>query len=282
VLSIAGLSLARPVVGASGAVSVIMGAFAVRFYRTPLFITPRRRVQFPAAVILGAFLGLEVRRGLLDAFTTNAAGGVANWAHVGGFFAGAVVSFATGGVRQARRNVLMQRKADSPPEGEELLLELADIVRRDPDDGDACFRLAFELDRLAQEPEAAVRYYGSAIRTLSRQGNRRRAIEAYVAFARTHDLSRLDPSVHAIVATCYETTEQFEAALRVCELIAEVFPDRPAEAETALAEAMDIAANALRDLPRARAAAGRLLASFPGSPHTERARRLAAWGNGPV
>ncbi|MBX7167639.1 MAG: rhomboid family intramembrane serine protease [Pirellulales bacterium] len=83
-----------PVIGASGAVAAVLGAYAVTYpfaqIRTLLFLVIFFTViDLPALAVLGLwFLGqlLEARRAL----GMDLNGGVAWWAHVGGFAAGAL------------------------------------------------------------------------------------------------------------------------------------------------------------------------------------------------
>ncbi|MEX0586216.1 MAG: rhomboid family intramembrane serine protease [Pirellulales bacterium] len=85
----------RPVIGASGAVSAVLGGYAVMYPRARVrsllflfyFVTI---VELPALVVLGIwFLGQ-----LFDGLSQRAlgvGGGVAFWAHIGGFAAGALL-----------------------------------------------------------------------------------------------------------------------------------------------------------------------------------------------
>jgi len=77
-----------PVVGASGAVSTILGAYAVTWPRatvsTLIFFGFITVIEVPALAWLGIWFGGQ----LLDAFA-NRDLGVAVWAHIGGFVAGA-------------------------------------------------------------------------------------------------------------------------------------------------------------------------------------------------
>jgi membrane associated rhomboid family serine protease len=87
--------LLKPVIGASGAVSAVLGGYAIMYPRAQVrsllflfyFITV---VELPAWVVLGVwFLGQ-----LFDAFgqlSLGVSGGVAFWAHSGGFAAGAAL-----------------------------------------------------------------------------------------------------------------------------------------------------------------------------------------------
>jgi membrane associated rhomboid family serine protease len=85
---------AIPMVGASGAISGVMGAYIVLYPRVRIhmiiflgfFIT---RAVVPAYVMLGYWLLLQVLGGLPS--LGDEAGGVAFWAHAGGFLAGAVL-----------------------------------------------------------------------------------------------------------------------------------------------------------------------------------------------
>jgi membrane associated rhomboid family serine protease len=80
-----------PVVGASGAIAGVMGAYLVFFPRArvltiiPLFIFIQF-VYLPAFVVLIAWFGLQ--------FLTNVDSGVAVMAHIGGFVAGAAIALA--------------------------------------------------------------------------------------------------------------------------------------------------------------------------------------------
>jgi membrane associated rhomboid family serine protease len=90
-----------PTVGASGAISGVMGAFIVLFPRARvttlipalfLFFT----VQIPAFLMMGYWFLIQVFSGVASLGVSNQ-GGVAWWAHVGGFLLGA---FIAAGVRK--------------------------------------------------------------------------------------------------------------------------------------------------------------------------------------
>jgi membrane associated rhomboid family serine protease len=91
---IAGPTSAIPMVGASGAIGGVMGAYALLFPRAPVhmlvffgfFFT---RIVVPAFLVLGYWFVIQFASGFLSA--GSAAGQVAVWAHVGGFTAGIVL-----------------------------------------------------------------------------------------------------------------------------------------------------------------------------------------------
>lgn len=86
------LSSTLPAIGASGAISGVMGAYAVMFPRARvlmlffIFIVP-----VPAILVLGYWFALQFLAGL-GQFGQAATGGVAVWAHIGGFLIGLVIT----------------------------------------------------------------------------------------------------------------------------------------------------------------------------------------------
>jgi membrane associated rhomboid family serine protease len=87
-----------PMIGASGAISAVLGAYVVLF--------PRARIQslvflvffyeliaVPSVVVLGFWFALQLIDGFASlGLTAEASGGIAFWAHVGGFIAGVVMA----------------------------------------------------------------------------------------------------------------------------------------------------------------------------------------------
>ncbi|MEO8227886.1 MAG: rhomboid family intramembrane serine protease [Gemmatimonadota bacterium] len=85
-------SSAIPMVGASGAISGVMGAYVVLYPRVRIhtlivLIIFFTRVTLPAWVMLGYWFALQIFSGAMTYGSET--GGVAVWAHVGGFLAGA-------------------------------------------------------------------------------------------------------------------------------------------------------------------------------------------------
>ncbi len=87
-------------IGASGAIAGVLAAYLVLFpssqIRTVLvfgpFITLRR---VSALILIGFRFLIQLFNGVLSfGDATTSSGGVASWAHVGGFLSGLVVTFA--------------------------------------------------------------------------------------------------------------------------------------------------------------------------------------------
>ena len=104
--------IARPTIGASGAIAGVMGAY--------FFLFPYARVvtliiviffvdvvEIPAFFFLAFWFLLQFYSGTVSFGAQDAlSGGVAWWAHIGGFIAGILLLFAFGVRRTARRSWL--------------------------------------------------------------------------------------------------------------------------------------------------------------------------------
>jgi membrane associated rhomboid family serine protease len=102
-----------PSVGASGAIAGIMGAYLILYPRAmvqviilPIFFFP---FVVPAVVLMLVWFLTQLFSGLAEIGQTTAGSGVAWWAHVGGFAAGAIVMILT---RPRRRRL---RPVGPPP-----------------------------------------------------------------------------------------------------------------------------------------------------------------------
>jgi membrane associated rhomboid family serine protease len=91
-----------PALGASGAISGVMGAYAILYPRsrvlTLVFVF---LVPIPAVIILGYWFVLQFLAGI-SSLGMTANGGVAVWAHVGGFLLGMLITTMARGGRSTR------------------------------------------------------------------------------------------------------------------------------------------------------------------------------------
>ena len=86
-----------PNVGASGAIAGVLGAYILMFPQSRVnVLLGRQIVAMPAIIVLGMWIALQLFSGMGSiAYTdeTADAGGVAYMAHIGGFFAGFLLTF---------------------------------------------------------------------------------------------------------------------------------------------------------------------------------------------
>lgn len=113
-----------PTIGASGAIAGVMGAYLVLY--------PRARVQMlviwgpfldfvvlPAPFFLGYWFLLQFLQGSLQLGSRVATGGVAFWAHIGGFVAGVAVALllrAVDRLRPAAPTIVLRRRSVGRPQ----------------------------------------------------------------------------------------------------------------------------------------------------------------------
>lgn len=99
-----------PMVGASGAVAGVMGGYILLFPHAriltlvPIFIF-FTTVEVPAFLIIGYWVLIQLANAYLlgDGGMLNGGGGIAYFAHIGGFAAGAVLVLLLGGKERLRR-----------------------------------------------------------------------------------------------------------------------------------------------------------------------------------
>ena len=193
----------RPMIGASGAIAAVLGAFAVRFAQTPMrfayfffigFRILRGTFEARAWVMLGVWFANE----LLQAWWSGAGGlsdGTAYWAHVGGFACGAGAAFAlirSGIVERfiepkleekvtlARGNPVVQQALEARERGEPeaawtLLEAEARRAPRDPDVQLAFWDAAVSCGRAAEAAPGFARF----VRGLAASGELAQAARAW-------------------------------------------------------------------------------------------------------
>lgn len=192
------------VVGASGAIAGLMGAFLVRYFKARIkffyfIIFKAGTFKAPAYVMLPLWIALELK----DTFTTSTSdsGGVAFWAHIGGFFFGAVVgalvhftgigkllapkhvgrasSFGTG-------NAIYEAVAHlQEGESDEAIRKLKQRLDAVPSDEKACLALAKVYGEIGQR-QAEIAAYVRLIRVLMQKNKLNEALQAYSAVLETY------------------------------------------------------------------------------------------------
>jgi rhomboid family protein len=93
-----------PLVGASGAIAAVLGAYVVTFPRARVLsivflVVFFQLTEVPAVLVLGLWFVLQVVDGLASLGVEDVVGGVAIFAHIGGFVAGMLVGLLVRGVR---------------------------------------------------------------------------------------------------------------------------------------------------------------------------------------
>jgi len=185
-----------PLVGASGAISGVLGFYFVWFphnrVRLFVFLFPIIWNVFlvPARLVLALFLIVE---NLLPFFIQRGAGGVAHGAHIGGFLAGLVAAWVMNRVdhspRRASAGVPAPDEPDQPP------ADLADLIAhgRFAQAARTYFQLSPEASRRALSPHdtLALGYW------LMTNGHARPALAVYQRHLRDYPLGPGTAEAHA-------------------------------------------------------------------------------------
>ena len=109
-----------PTIGASGAIAGVMGAYFVLYPHARVvtlipIIFLIQIIELPAPLFLGIWFLMQFFEGTIDAIGSITSGlptgGVAWWAHIGGFVAGSVIAFGLRSVGETRPPV----ETPSPP-----------------------------------------------------------------------------------------------------------------------------------------------------------------------
>jgi len=102
-----------PMIGASGAIAGVLGAYIVFFPRARVltFVPVFFLLEVPAFVYVFVWFALEVVRASFSLGASTAEGGIAFFAHVGGFVAGVLLAAL---FRAARGRARRERSGDAP------------------------------------------------------------------------------------------------------------------------------------------------------------------------
>lgn len=281
--------LDMPVLGASGAISGVLGMYAVRFRRDKMGIG---NFNIPTVALLFAWLIFQVVFGIMQVSRAMEGFNYTNvdpndlglmcvgyWSHVGGFVFGMAAAWMM---------TLKESIAKSHPKHDELrrksLKEVARLyealIEADPEDAFSYAELGRVLAFTGDQSRSAASYLQS-IELYRKGGNREESLAAAEEALRFWPISSL-PSDVAFRFACYlEALGQYEEAESHFVLIANTAQGRP-EAEMALIKLGQVELDRLRQPERAIEALEQLLTEHPDSKWTvlaeqllSRARRVA-------
>ena len=218
-----------PIVGASGAVSAVVGVFAVRFYRTKVRIVGVP-AGVPAAALLAVVMGSEMVVALYRLTRPDAGIGqtTAHWAHVAGFLLGLAYAAATRQSEAAQEEYRISDAARVLEEGSALsaVRRWEAIVREHPDDPEAEGELA-RAWALAGDAEQALERYRSAISGFLRRGDRAGAAERAARMWEAYPDAGLEPDDWLTCARALEELGRYAPAAAAYERLLAAYPEHP-------------------------------------------------------
>ena len=279
-----------PVIGASGAIAGLMGAFMVRHFRARVkffyaffFFIRRGTFHIPAYVVLPLWLLQQ----LFFATLTTQLGlsaGVAFWAHIGGFAFGATVAALLyhGGIEL--RYLTPQIEAQVSFDKSHVVNEALDLLNNGdadvalpklqmrlqsrPDDVDTMYALAQAYYQLGHRHEMEALFH-QIIRVQPKAGNRDAALNAYGTLLDTYNPDEkrtpLPPREWMLLCDYLKESARPEEASGEYLKLADAYPDQP-YAIKALICAAELCLQHLNERERARALFKRAAAMSANSP----------------
>lgn len=260
------------IVGASGAVSGLMGVFAVRFLRAridvaywvflPLQAYARGgKASVPALIAIVLWFGLQLLMGLLQ--VEGAATQVAYVTHIAGFLWGIVLALGFGQYGTGRVEALLRDANRYLKRGEPYAAQGSYIryLSNRPEDARVYASLARSLV-MTRSREAADKNYRRAVELLIGVGERGEAEKVFCEALRNNGGFSLDPQCHLDLAFGLERDLKPDLALRAYENFVLCHPDHK-EAPFTLLRAATICLGALDAEDRADRYYRRLIRDYP-------------------
>jgi outer membrane protein assembly factor BamD (BamD/ComL family) len=267
---IPGADRSMPILGASGAVSSLVGIFAVRFYRSRIrfiglpFSIPA--VALLAIVLMGEMGSLLWELGRRVFWGADAgAQSTAHWAHIGGFVLGMLFAQVTRQAHAGRREYLAADAHKEMQRGSPLSAarRWQAILREHPENMEAEAEIG-KAWALAGDREQSLLHYKKAILGYLQQGNKRDAVIRYREMLALHHEVVLEAPLLFSIASAMEEQGDPVSALSTFERITLDHPDA-CEAEMAVLRTAVIRLKRLNDPDRAAQQFEWFLQRFPQS-----------------
>lgn len=257
-----------PLLGASGCVMGVMGAYWYLYSWSPVcifywyFIYLMGTCEVRAFWVIGAYFVLDLLNGIL-ARHYSAVGGVANFAHVGGAFAGALLVWALR-LQRDTSEVSQVKAVQSDYGGDTSLLQcddLAKLVAAHPDDRELAVRYA---KRAWESAEAD--HFRAALMLAARDVILA-CPDAVIDHLMLHNGApdALTTGDLLYLASYCESQLRPDRAIRIYEILENSHPDSH-DLEQALYRSAVVYARMLARPREARAKLEKLLAAFPNGP----------------
>lgn len=279
-----------PLVGASGAISAILGLYAVRFYGSKirfysvggsLLDLTWARPEAPALWGLALWLAIEVWGAVFSLFHPDRAG-IAYWAHIGGFIFGMLAAVLTDMLGEGAREYLLTEAKDAQERGDDQGLAAAVrrywvVWQRRPYDAEAhegMRQLVKEAADAGPEGTQALAAECTALLDVSISlDDRTHALAWYQEMLDCGFDPPLPPRTLAFLAASYLAKEDFDKASRLYQRLLERFPDAP-EAEWTYLELATLLLGQQNSSAKATTLLQTFLDKYPDSPHRPLAENL--------
>lgn len=276
--------LQKPLLGASGAVAGVLGLSALRFYRTRIKVWYWIAIVWwgtfsvGAAAFLGVWLLMELSQGIIGlaaahgASGYDASGGIANWAHIGGFAFGMLAAALIKLPEEGRQEYLLEEIKREGARASDSTWQAAREMSRLGSSDPAFWRAYGRLCLSRRDADAAAEAFMTAVRLLLKRQDRAEAAKAYRELVSALPEAVFPAKEQLAVATALESQGQNADAARALERLLGKYPGTP-EVQLALVRLAELSAEKLGQRALARQLFTRLLEEWPDSEWADRARR---------
>ncbi len=221
-----------PLIGASGAIAGLMGAFLFRLYKTKIrffylliiFLTPKwGTFNAPAYIMLPLWLLLQI----FYASITDESAGVAFWAHIGGFLFGFLFAYAMkmGKVEEKFIAPSIEKKVSLAQNPDFLramelsenkdypnaLILLETVVRKEPNHVDAYMEMR-RIAEIKRDSHLTTKYSAAVFELLYRNRDWDLLQDLYSQYQVDHMNELLPVKTLFSLASFFEETQDFTAA----------------------------------------------------------------------
>lgn len=259
-----------PILGASGMVAALIGAFAVRFFAADVRLG---QVSLPSLWVILLWLIPQ----LVGAVRTLAEGGVGTvgyWAHLGGFLTGLVLALALRMTRQGARAYLEQQLLQAQERGD--LIEALRIAQAwcqlEPNSVQAHLTAA-RLALATGDEVLSVKHYERSLTLCELHNETATGVQTFLEFRQQQPARPLSPAVWLRWSLRAAQAGYYGEALESLQRLAEVAADTP-EGENALLQSARLTLQPLKQPERAVALLERFLKQYPHSALTAYAHEL--------
>ena len=217
--------------GASGAISGIMGIFAVRcYFKSMVFPLPvlgifslifpiSLKVRLNSLVIIGLFFLADLSGGIGQLAGTNSSM-IGHWAHLGGMISGMIIA----GFLKLGKDAVEERHLEAGVQASHAKTgyaggekSIALVLQNSPDNPDALLAMARLKSKFTPTDEGR-EYYAKAIATLLRS-RQQEAADAFKEYYQKY-LKGLDPALLLTLAGILQRRQDLNAASRCLEMAA--------------------------------------------------------------
>lgn len=267
----------RVIVGASGAVSGIIGIYAVRFHKRTFKLA---EAEIPTILLIMAWLVLQLVLGIIGLYRDEVMGlglkQVGYWSHLGGFAFGIGVALMSNMALAGEREYLMEQAFGHYTKGNflEAIRYHETLLEYEPDNPDSYAEIG-RLWALLKEEEDSLRNYNIAIELYISSGKEAKALNVADEMVRFWPNINLAAQTKYKLATYLEEAGQLRPALISFRRIAEDYPGS-AEAQMSLLRVGHIQLEKLNNSSAAIAVLKCLMDAYPNSEWLYYAKKMAA------